>query len=221
MSLALQARRTGQRAHRLLQPPDLRAQRLLHDEHPLRRMGQGAIADVSWASLLTIISSGPASVQPVSGASYRGGGAARTAPTSDPARWLASPNLVIPPQARRAEGASRPRARARSTASWRLWTPNLAYRWRMWVPTVFTDRNSSLAISCAVRWVGRERRTRISLSVSCSSRLPLRAHPAWLPGDGAELFPASRLRISAIGAASAGPRRAWPPSRARAGGSRN
>jgi hypothetical protein len=63
--------------------------------------------------------------------------------------------LVIPSYFLRAEGASRPRARARSTASWRLWTPNLAYRWRVWVPTVFTETNSSLAISCAVRWVGR------------------------------------------------------------------
>ncbi len=52
-------------------------------------------------------------------------------------------------------GASRPRARPRSTASWRLWTPSLAYRWRVWVPTVWTERNSSLAISRAVRWVGR------------------------------------------------------------------
>jgi hypothetical protein len=59
------------------------------------------------------------------------------------------------PYARRTEGASRPRARARSTASWRLWTPSLAYRWRRWVLTVFTERNSSLAISCTVRWVGR------------------------------------------------------------------
>src|SRR5260370_17854314 len=136
MSLALEARRTGQRGHRLLQAPDLRAQRLLHDEHPLRRMGQGAIADVSWASLLTIISSGPASVQPVSAPSYPGRGASRTAPTSDPARWLASPNLVIPPQALRAEGASRPRARARSTASWRRWAADLADLWRMGGPAV-------------------------------------------------------------------------------------
>ena len=55
----------------------------------------------------------------------------------------------------RPEGASNPRVRARSTASWRLWTPSLAYRWRLWVPTVFTDRNSSAAISWVVRWVGR------------------------------------------------------------------
>jgi hypothetical protein len=63
--------------------------------------------------------------------------------------------LRSPPYALRTEGASRPRARARSTASWRLWTPSLAYRWRRWVLTVFTERNSSLAISCTVRWVGR------------------------------------------------------------------
>jgi hypothetical protein len=45
-----------------------------------------------------------------------------------------TPDIAGQPQpvraicARRADGASSPRARARSTASWRLWTPSLAYR---------------------------------------------------------------------------------------------
>jgi hypothetical protein len=59
------------------------------------------------------------------------------------------------PKRWRGEGASRPRARARSTASWRRWTSSLAYRWRICVVTVCTDTNSSPAISCAPRPVGR------------------------------------------------------------------
>jgi hypothetical protein len=54
-----------------------------------------------------------------------------------------------------AEGASRPRARARSTAPVRLWAASFSYRCRMCVRTVFTDRVSSLAISGAGRLVGR------------------------------------------------------------------
>jgi hypothetical protein len=51
----------------------------------------------------------------------------------------------VPPRAApgwdlRGEGASRPRARACSTASWRRCTTSLSYRWRMWVLTVLTDR---------------------------------------------------------------------------------
>src|SRR5271155_157432 len=65
------------------------------------------------------------------------------------------PVLAVRAYARRTDGASRPKARARSTASWRPGTPSLAYRWRRWVLTVFAERNSSLAISCTVRWVGR------------------------------------------------------------------
>jgi len=58
-------------------------------------------------------------------------------------------------QRARAEGASRPRVRADSTASARLWTPSLAYRLRMWVLTVLVETDSSPAISGADRWVGR------------------------------------------------------------------
>jgi hypothetical protein len=56
----------------------------------------------------------------------------------------ASPGRVIGwaglGQGRRGDGASSPRARACSTASWRRCAPSLSYRWRMWVLTVFTDR---------------------------------------------------------------------------------
>ena len=39
---------------------------------------------------------------------------------------------------------------------------------RMWVLTVFTDTDSSLAISGRERFVGRYRSTRSSLGLSCS-----------------------------------------------------
>src|ERR1700685_903627 len=58
-------------------------------------------------------------------------------------------------QGRLGDGASRPRARACSTASWRRCAPSLSYRWRMWVLTVFTDRYISSAISGAESFVGR------------------------------------------------------------------
>src|SRR6266700_6885598 len=45
------------------------------------------------------------------------------------------------PEEPRGAGASRPRARAGSTAWWRRWTPSLAYRWRRWVVTVCVDRD--------------------------------------------------------------------------------
>src|SRR6516162_10802287 len=54
-----------------------------------------------------------------------------------------------------AEGASRPRARADSTAPARLCAPSLAYRLRRWVLTVLGETDSSPAISGADRWVGR------------------------------------------------------------------
>ena len=55
----------------------------------------------------------------------------------------------------RAPGASRPSSRARLTASARLCTPSLAYTLRMCVRIVFSDTNSSAAISDARRLVGR------------------------------------------------------------------
>src|ERR1700722_10308474 len=71
-------------------------------------------------------------------------------------------------QGRRGDGASRPRARACSTASWRRCAPSLSYRWRMWVLTVFTDRYISSAISGVESFVGRYRRTRVSARLSGS-----------------------------------------------------
>jgi len=56
---------------------------------------------------------------------------------------------------RRPAGASRPRVRARATASPRWCVPSLAYRWRMWVLTVFGETYSSFAISGVDRLVGR------------------------------------------------------------------
>src|SRR5262249_10947754 len=53
------------------------------------------------------------------------------------------------------EGASRPRTRARATASARRCVPSLAYRWRMWVRTVLSETYSSPAISGPDRLVGR------------------------------------------------------------------
>src|ERR1700677_4905123 len=50
---------------------------------------------------------------------------------------------------------SRPMARARCTASWRLCAPSFWYRCRRWVLTVFAERKSSVAISGAPMWVGR------------------------------------------------------------------
>ena len=61
-----------------------------------------------------------------------------------------------PQDARRdGDGASRPRPRARSTASVRPCAPSLAKRWRTCVRTVCTDRDSSRAISGADKLVGR------------------------------------------------------------------
>ena len=60
-----------------------------------------------------------------------------------------------PDQRRDVGGASRPRSRARLTASARLCTPSFAYTLRMWVLIVFSDTNSSDAISGARRLVGR------------------------------------------------------------------
>jgi DNA-binding transcriptional LysR family regulator len=61
---------------------------------------------------------------------------------SGPPRWCA-------------DGASRPRARAVSTASARLCAPSLAYRLRMCVLMVVVETDSWPAISGADRWVGR------------------------------------------------------------------
>ena len=58
--------------------------------------------------------------------------------------------------------------RARSTAAWRLRTPSLRYRLRAWVFTVFTETNSSPAISGCVSGVGSRRRSASSRGVSDS-----------------------------------------------------
>jgi hypothetical protein len=68
----------------------------------------------------------------------------------------------IGPQCTRGDGASKPRARARVTASVRRCTPSLAKMWRECVRTVFSDTDSSPAISRADKLVGRYRSTRIS-----------------------------------------------------------
>src|SRR5215472_6977422 len=73
--------------------------------------------------------------------------------TARPARPGCQPGRAAWP--RSGEGASRPRARARSTVSNRRCVPSLAYRWRMWVLTVLCETCSSLAICCADRLVGR------------------------------------------------------------------
>ena len=59
-------------------------------------------------------------------------------------------------------GASRPRARARATASARVCVPSLAYRWPMWVLTVLCETYSSLPI-CRID----------KLTASSSSAMPL------------------------------------------------
>jgi hypothetical protein len=69
----------------------------------------------------------------------------------------------------RVAAPSRPRSRARSTASVRLCAPSLSQMWRMWVFTVLVERKTSAAISGAVRFVGTYRRTRISASVGGSA----------------------------------------------------
>ena len=53
------------------------------------------------------------------------------------------------------EGDSSPSSRARLTASARLCTPSLAYMLRRWALIVFSDTNSSAAISGPRRLVGR------------------------------------------------------------------
>ena len=74
-----------------------------------------------------------------------------------------------PQDARRdGDGASRPRPRARSTASVRPCAPSLANRWRMCVRTVCTDTDSSRAISGVDKLVGMYRSTRISVRLSGS-----------------------------------------------------
>src|ERR1700722_1677594 len=114
-----------------------------------------------------------------------------------------------------AEGASRPRSRARVTVSARWWVPSLAYRLRTWVLTVLDETYSSPAISGPVRLVGRYRSTRSSvwLSGSIGSR--------GFAGAGVGVFPARRPRIPATRAACAVRCRAWRASRPGAGDSRN
>src|SRR5882757_9042968 len=73
-----------------------------------------------------------------------------------------------PRQGARGDGESRPRARARVTASVRRCTPSLAKMWRMCVRTVCTDKDSSRATSGADKLVGRYRSTRTSLRLSGS-----------------------------------------------------
>ena len=58
-------------------------------------------------------------------------------------------------QGLREEGDSSPSSRARLTASARLCTPSLAYMLRRWALIVFSDTNSSDAISGPRRLVGR------------------------------------------------------------------
>jgi signal transduction histidine kinase len=70
----------------------------------------------------------------------------------------------------RDDGASRLRARARSTASARLCAPSFSYTCRRCVRTVFTDTDSWPEISGADRLVGRKGRTRVSLPLSGSCR---------------------------------------------------
>jgi hypothetical protein len=65
------------------------------------------------------------------------------------------PNDGDPGQCLSEEGDSRPSSRARFTASARLCTPSLAYTLRKWVLIVFSDTNSSAAISGAGRLVDR------------------------------------------------------------------
>jgi hypothetical protein len=94
----------------------------------------------------------------------RGSGAGRggqlTGPASGPGTRRSHRARLGPQPARTAwprygAGASRPRARARSTASCRRCTPSLPYRLRMWVLTVLTDRYSWPAISGTDKLVGR------------------------------------------------------------------
>jgi hypothetical protein len=74
---------------------------------------------------------------------------------SETERSKRSPNDGDPGQRLSEEGESRPSSRARFTASARLCTPSLAYTLRKWVLIVFSDTNSSAAISGAGRLVGR------------------------------------------------------------------
>ena len=74
----------------------------------------------------------------------------------------------------RAEGASRPRARADSTASARLCAPSLAYRLRRWVLTVLR-RDGQLAGDLRRRQVGRQVAQHADLAVA--ERLERRPRP--------------------------------------------
>ena len=82
----------------------------------------------------------------------------RWLPESEPDRGSSlarGPTDGDPGQRPSEEGESRPSSRARVTASARLCTPSLVYALRKWVLIVFSDTNSSAAISGAGRLVGR------------------------------------------------------------------
>ena len=106
---------------------------------------------VMWASRADLSGAGPSA----------GRGRQRTGPgvrpgnprRPDPVCPGRQPGRVAWPRC--GEGASRPRARARATASARVCVPSLAYRWLMWVLTVLCETYSSPAISGPVRLVGR------------------------------------------------------------------
>jgi hypothetical protein len=90
---------------------------------------------------------------PEAGAEARGRGVRPGTPSARPACPGRQPARVALPDSR--EGASRPSARARSTASARVCVPSLAYRWEMWVLTVLCETYSSPAICRIDRLVGR------------------------------------------------------------------
>jgi uncharacterized membrane protein YeiH len=90
--------------------------------------------------------------QPVTQA-HRARRKARKPPPARPACPRRQPERVALP--RSGEGASRPSARARSTASARVCVPSLAYRWEIWVLTVLCETYSSLPICRIDRLVGR------------------------------------------------------------------
>jgi hypothetical protein len=83
------------------------------------------------------------------------------------------------------EGASKPRARARSTASTRRWGPSLAYRLRMWVLTVFGETRSSR---------GDFRRVQVGRQVAQHADLAAAERLGHWPRPGRRRPPAGSLR---------------------------
>src|SRR3984885_9715087 len=103
------------------------------------------------------------------------------------------------------DGASRPRSRARATASVRRWAPSLTNRWRMRVRTVVTDTDSSRAVSGADRFVARLE----VIGVVLGQRQPPPPPPA-ASASAARIYPRSRSWSQGVGSPGIDAHQAWP-----------